>query len=167
MAHQSSYRTGILFLPFCINWKCAIVGRKWFLPILAQCPILAKMVHQSSYRTGVATVPANFGSIGNVPWLGENGFCQFWPDVPEMAHQSPYRTEVQFLPIFDQFQKLACKNVPLLIEMFSKMCQIWHMNIPRIICAWSMTTQSWSFVVVPRLGTCCWYYQFILHWGGV
>ena len=48
---------GCCLCQFWINSKCAILGNKWFLPVLAQGSILAEMSHQSPYRTGVLFVP--------------------------------------------------------------------------------------------------------------
>ena len=39
------YSAGSLFLPIWINPKCAIIGGKWILLILAQCSILAEVAH--------------------------------------------------------------------------------------------------------------------------
>ena len=57
MAHQSPIEQGCCFCQFWINWKCATIGRKRFLPILAFVPFSAEVAHQSPYRAGVLFLP--------------------------------------------------------------------------------------------------------------
>jgi len=65
-----------------------------------------------------SAVSANFGSIGNVPQLVENGFYQFWLLFHFRQKWLISRPTEQgaVSANFGSIPKLACQNMPVLVE---------------------------------------------------